>query len=139
MDLFRSINFFFCNDPRPYDFPKTGDPRILIQPQGVYQVTIGDKVQIKCTSFGFPTPSVMLRFPPQINKTLKQEMKFIKRNGFIKTEFTAENKFEGNYTCTSRNNLGSRTDWVQIVGEDTSSLVIITKLFHRKSIQSSTN
>lgn len=92
---------------------------MLIKPRGIYQVTNGDKVKIDCTGYGAPGPSVMLRFPEQFNynSTLKSEMKFTKRKGYIKFEFIADKRFQGNYTCTSRNSLGSSTDWVQIVGK----------------------
>lgn len=91
---------------------------MLIKPRGIYQVTNGDKLEIDCTGYGAPVPSVMLRFPKQFNNsTLKSEIKFTKRKGYIKFEFVADKKFQGNYTCTSRNSLGSSTDWVQVIGE----------------------
>jgi len=87
-----------------------------MKPSGIYQVTAGDKIQIECIGYGFPTPSVVLHYPLQVNSSMKETIQRVTRKGYLKLEFITSALLSGNYTCIAKNYLGERKAWTKVIG-----------------------
>ena len=96
--------------------PFLGDPRVVINPRGRYHVTIGDPVEIECFGYGFPVPTLKMKYPLGVKELAAGRISIAERRGYYKISFMASTMFSGKYTCHGKSSLGSKHDWVNIQG-----------------------